>query len=284
MDVSTYPSAAAWLDLVSPLLLPAEAENNLLLGIAQQLAEESPAEPRGVKLWSVRHESEIVGAALMTPPHNIVLSRQPDEALAALAKAMVESQVLAPGVVGPDDIPERFARSYARLAGAGHRLRMRQRIHACRKVAKVPAAPGEFRLADDGDLPRLGEWWSAFADEVGAAQKTDDSQAIVRRIIDRQRLFVWASGGEVVSCAGVTRPTRHGIAVYFVYTPNEHRGRGFATSCVAELTGRMLQSGRRFCCLYTDRANPTSNAVYERIGYEPVCESEWVEFVPAKAS
>jgi predicted GNAT family acetyltransferase len=98
-------------------------------------------------------------------------------------------------------------------------------------------------------------------------------------MIDRRVILLWERDGVGVSCANIARRTPHGAAVAFVYTPPEHRSRGYATSCVAELTQRQLDAGAAFCCLYTDLANPTSNAIYARIGYRPVCDSEWWEFV-----
>jgi predicted GNAT family acetyltransferase len=65
-----------------------------------------------------------------------------------------------------------------------------------------------------------------------------------------------------------------------VYTPPQLRGRGYATSLVAELSRALLDAGRRFCFLYTDLANPTSNAIYERIGYVKVAEAAMVAFGP----
>jgi uncharacterized protein len=76
----------------------------------------------------------------------------------------------------------------------------------------------------------------------------------------------------------VQRETVSGICVSMVYTPPDLRSQGYATSCVAALTQRMLDSGKKFCCLYTDLTNPTSNAIYQKIGYEPVCHSEDLVF------
>jgi predicted GNAT family acetyltransferase len=63
------------------------------------------------------------------------------------------------------------------------------------------------------------------------------------------------------------------MTVSGVYTPPELRCKGYATSCVAELSRNILQSGKKFCMLYTDLANPTSNSIYMKIGYWPVCDS-----------
>jgi predicted GNAT family acetyltransferase len=72
----------------------------------------------------------------------------------------------------------------------------------------------------------------------------------------------------------------HGIAINAVYTPPELRGRGYATGCVASLSARMLDEGRTFCVLYTDLANPTSNAIYARIGYRGIRDFELYDLSP----
>jgi predicted GNAT family acetyltransferase len=65
-----------------------------------------------------------------------------------------------------------------------------------------------------------------------------------------------------------------------VYTPREHRGRGYGSAVTAAASGLVLDRGMRFCFLYTDLANPTSNGIYMRIGYEPVCDSRELAFSP----
>ena len=89
------------------------------------------------------------------------------------------------------------------------------------------------------------------------------------------------TSGRVVSVSGWGGPTPNGIRVGPVYTPPELRGRGYATALVAELSQTLLDGGRSFVFLYTDLANPTSNAIYERIGYVRVAESAMIEFRPA---
>ena len=60
--------------------------------------------------------------------------------------------------------------------------------------------------------------------------------------------------------------------VQLVFTPPELRGHGFASACVAVVTARELAAGRT-PMLYTDLTNPTSNAIYQRIGYRWVTEA-----------
>ena len=94
----------------------------------------------------------------------------------------------------------------------------------------------------------------------------------------RQRgVFLWEDDGAPVSMAGYSGPTPNGIRVVAVYTPPHLRGRGYATTCVAALSQRLLEGGRKLVFLFTDLANPTSNHIYQEIGYEPACDiSEYV--------
>jgi predicted GNAT family acetyltransferase len=75
-----------------------------------------------------------------------------------------------------------------------------------------------------------------------------------------------------------TFPTDNGMTVGGVYTPPELRGKGYATSCVAELSRNILQSGKKFCVLTTDLANPTSNSIYIKIGYKPIGDNSFYIF------
>jgi predicted GNAT family acetyltransferase len=126
------------------------------------------------------------------------------------------------------------------------------------------------------------EWLQAFEAEALSFLEPDEDRA--RRTIEyrltaeRAGLMLWEDG-DVVSVAGFGGETPNGIRIGPVYTPPELRGRGYATALVAELSSKLLAEGRRFCFLYTDLANPTSNAIYERIGYVRVCESAEIAFV-----
>lgn len=277
MHIVADRSPADWLRRVSAQLERAEAENNLLLGLAMQAMEEPKRLASDLTLLSVIGADGVVGAA-MRNRYNLVLTRLPDEALALLAEHLAACGVRFPGVIGPDDMAARFLRQWCTHVGGRAGLRQRQRIYECRRVAPVEESTGVFRTAAERDIPMLAEWWTAFHVEVGAAQMNDDPVAAVRRMVQRDDVGVWEAAGCAVSCAATVRRTPHGVVVAFVYTPPDRRGRGYATSCVAQLTRANLAAGAEFCCLYTDLSNPTSNAIYARIGYRRVCDSAWWGF------
>jgi len=229
-------------------------------------------------LGSVADGDTVVGAAFSALPRVLILSRMSEISLTTLADLLAAAGHRFPGVVGPADSPATFARLWSQSTRATSHLYMRQMIHSCREACRPQRAAGDFRAAESGDVPQLARWWVAFNQDVGNTHIPDNPAAEVQRMIDESRLYVWDDGGAIVSCAAIVRWTPQGAVIAFVYTPPDLRGRGYATSCVAELTDRQLRNGREFCCLYTDLANPTSNAIYTRIGYRPVCGAEWWEF------
>jgi len=122
----------------------------------------------------------------------------------------------------------------------------------------------------------LSEWCVQFCLDARIEDETAYFKSQVPRKILDQSLFVWEDN-EVVSMAGIERETPHGVAISWVYTPSRLRKSGYATSCVAALTQRMLDSGKQFCCLYTDLSNSTSNSIYQKISYQPICDvQDWV--------
>ncbi len=42
-------------------------------------------------------------------------------------------------------------------------------------------------------------------------------------------------------------------------------------------------TGKKFTALFTDLANPTSNSIYQRIGYRPICNFDCYQFSAAKS-
>jgi predicted GNAT family acetyltransferase len=219
----------------------------------------------------VRDTEGILICAFRTLPERLCLTRaRRTEALPALA---ADANATNPGmreVIGPEPTVAAFAQILAELRGKRAHRRMSQRIYVLRVVDPVePRPPGRFRVADAGDLDLIIHWVKDFLVDIG--ERGDPREISEVRIRDR-KFFLWED--EVpVSMAAWAGKTPSGVRVNFVYTPPERRGRGYATVCVAALSQLLLDKGNKYCCLYTDLANPVSNAVYQRIGYRPVCDS-----------
>jgi uncharacterized protein len=276
VKVVRHDTAAEFLAKAGDWLERAEAENNLILGIAAFFAPYSGQVKIEPYLLTTQDDKMIVAAALMTPPHRLLITRMPHPAVTLLVEHLLAEGASVPGVLGPRECARLFAENWVGRTGSSSRLKMRERIYACESVLLPILSRGDLRTATRYDEPLLIEWAGEFCREAKIEDETIYTQAQIPKIIAQERLHVWEDG-EPVSMADLRRETAHGIAVSLVYTPPRWRNKGYASSCVASLTKRMLDNGKRFCCLFTDLTNPTSNSIYQRIGYGEICDvDDWI--------
>jgi len=268
--IRRHESADAFLERAARWLLEAEAEHNLLLGLTAQLREGDHGYESPIYLATIEAQGRVEGCAFRTPPFKLGLTRLPLDALPALVEDIAGVYDTLPAVLGPPPVAERFAQLWSERRQTPRRLAMRQRIFSLERVKPAArAVPGELRVAEAADLPLVRGWAEAF--ERDANVFSGHSNALMTRLVARGAVYLWCD--EEIRCmAAAMAPTPNGVRIGFVYTPEELRGRGYATACTLAASQRLLDEGRRFCFLYADLANPTSNAIYERIGYEPVCD------------
>lgn len=166
------------------------------------------------------------------------------------------------------------------MPGVSVKLSKRMRVFEARSVANLPLSLGKMRFARPDDHPLMARWIVGLSEALGEPVSFDDAKSRAEKLIKDQQLYVWDNKGPV-SIAGVSRPMRNGTTIGAVYTPPEHRGKGYATSCVLLLTKKLLSDGYSFCSLYTDLSNPTSNSIYIKIGYVPIGDALELDFSPA---
>jgi predicted GNAT family acetyltransferase len=277
LRILDHPTAAALLAHAGAALERSEAENGLILGICASPPASMPSPPTWL---SIDAASGPVAVALRTPPFNLLLSRAPDEAMDALVEALVARGAELPGVTAPAETARAFAERWCRARGVTSSVTMTQGLYELtRVVPPASPAPGALRLARADDVELVAAWMAGFA--VDGRLPGHEGEVLRRSAAARVAggaLFLWDDGGAPVSMASLQGATRHGIRVSFVYTPRERRGRGYASACVASVSERALAGGSRFCTLYTDLSNPTSNGIYQRLGYRRIGEAAMVAF------
>jgi hypothetical protein len=286
MRIVQHLDIESFVERAMPLLLAHEAHNHLILGLCAELTH-NPATfgPEAPLLITVEDGDVVVFAALQTPPNKLVLSHtRHTGAIEALVEELSRSERPLPGVLGPRSVAEPFGRRWTARRGGCVEQGMPQRIYQLTSVRPPPPPPGHMRLATEADRPLLERWFSAFRAEVYPGADPGDSQRTVTRWLtspDRQ-LYLWEVDAPV-AMAGAAGPTPHGVRISAVYTPPEHRRRGYASALVAAISQSQLAAGKRCCFLYADLNNPTSNHVYQAIGFEPVVDSVELRFVPREA-
>jgi len=282
MDVIRFESVAAYRAFAGDFLVAREAEHNLIFGIASQI-EADPSQFAGQPyLAAVVDDGQVIGAALRTPPWRIILSMfdgEPDAVAAALAADLAGAPL--PGMVGPTASTTAFATAWAGATGASITLTRHERAFRLRHVIPPRPAPGHMQRALPEHRDLLAAWLLAFEIEAHTAPPgPTDHDAVADRWIRGigRTAWLWVDAGRPVSLTGVGGLTPNGIRVGPVYTPPEARGRGYASNLVAEASQLQLDGGRSFVFLFTDLANPTSNKIYQEIGYEPVIDIDEYAF------
>jgi len=240
--------------------------------------------PTGFPCWwlTVHEGGRVVGVAMRTAPfrpHPIYLLPMPSAAVLELARALHARGEQVDGVNGALPGAVEMGEEIARLTGRTASIGESQRLFDLPQLIPPAPVPGALRTAGEGDLPVCGAWFRAFhADAAAQAGRTSDPHAgehftdddVLARI-EAGHVHLWEVEGDVVHLTGHSAPAFGVVRVGPVYTPAEHRGRGYASAAVAEVSERALAAGHR-ACLFTDRANPTSNRIYEALGYRHLAD------------
>jgi RimJ/RimL family protein N-acetyltransferase len=220
--------------------------------------------------WYTEPDGTVSGAFVQTPPRPVLLSDLPDAAARSLAGVLRDSGRPLSGIDGPLPAAKTIADSWCALTGATAVAGARHQLYLLGELTgPAPAPPGAARVATSADLDLLTGWFTQFAHEVG-----DQVISVERAVSDRLSyggLTLWEVDGAPVSMAGITRLLEgDGIRVAPVYTPKELRGRGYAGAVTTAVCRDAFDRGAREVSLFTDVANPTSNALYQRLGFRPL--------------
>lgn len=285
MQVTTYSSPADFLAKVKSFLEQEEVKNGLMLGIVSGLVQHPERIRQAPYLAAIEDDKGLALAAMITPPFNVVIysdrpTAQQNSLLTALAASLPAAGFNPPGVMAPIELAVPFAEIWSKRTEKTFRLKLNLRAFELRQVIwpKLPA--GKFREAIESDIPVITDFLQKFEEEAHAKVAASSYESAARQRIADKFIFVWEDeAGQVVSMAAKSRPTERGVTVGLVYTPPELRGFGYASACVASLSQYLLDEGFQYCTLFTDLANPTSNSIYQKMGYKPVGDFAEYEFV-----
>lgn len=280
--LTLHSTSASFLATTQAALEKEEALNSLILSIALRLLDQPDAysaNPAYLATW--QHGNTVTYAAVMTPPYGLLVSSM-NEALDGPVKAVVESLIAGgwpvPSVNAPAAAAAHFARLWSQRTGQSYHSALRERLFELTAVTFPPTPPGVFRKAEMRDIPTLARWIEAFTAEAVPFDPPPNGERIATRRLDV--FSVWDDNGPVSMMAN-NRNTTNLANIGFVYTPPELRGHGYATAMVAAGSQSLLDAGRERCVLFTDLSNPTSNSIYQKIGYRPIADFEFFRFEPS---
>lgn len=294
MKLVRYGDVDAFYERVEAFLLAREAEHNLLLGISATLLQQPGYYSTQPYLATVEQDGEIALVAMRTPPHPIVLSLPASNAIVDEALDLVVREAQATygdglnGIHGPSALSLGFAERWRAATGRAYSVSMREPIFRLDAVIPVVGVAGTMRAATEADRALLEHWVVVFQDEAlpPTAIRVPPAHWVTNSLMPPMRgVVLWVDdAGQPVTMVGYRRSTPNGATIGPVYTPPEQRRRGYASACVAAVSQQLLDEGRRFCFLFTDQSNPTSNHIYQAIGYQHVGDVAVYDFDATVAS
>ncbi len=265
-DLTRYLAAAG------EFLRSRPAENTVQLTVVERLRARGPGTfgPAAPLFgWWTSASGAVCGAVLETPPWPMLLTSTPRGSIAPLAQVLADDGRSLAGIHAEPQVAENFAAQWHQRTGALAEVAMRERLFRLGELTPPSPPPrGRARTATAADRDLLVTWFEAFGKET----RTTDSDAAesVRDRLGHAGLTLWEVEGNAVSLAGMTRQVAGMVRVGPVYTPAQSRRRGYGAAVTAAVSRSALRAGAGEVLLFTDLANPTSNALYQRLGYRPV--------------
>lgn len=268
---------------VGGFLLQQELINNVIIGLVSRMIHQG--ETFGdVFLAHVENRAGDILAATMCIDGRVILSHVLDmTSVPPMVEAFTERYKSLTDVVGTAEASTVFAELWQQKSGQPFRIQMEMGLYQLDAVIPPQNVSGEVRAATASDFEMLVDWFINFGHDTGLGTNYSRDEACrnIRSKLEKPILGgirIWMDEGKSVSMAAATRELPHGGNISLVYTPNEFRGRGYASAVTAHVSQEILDLGKSFCCLSTDMANPTSNKIYQTIGYKFVGNHRRLEF------
>jgi predicted GNAT family acetyltransferase len=276
MRACLHAGATELLTVADPFLGADPFSANVIAVVAARVAADGTNSGQD-RLWATVQggDGRILGVAMHTPPRALFVSRMPDEAAVVLADALADRGRILPGVSGARDATTAFADRWAARTGHCSTVVTKMRMYRLRELGRPRDVTGHASLSSvSDDVVVVADWLAAFHQEATPHAPAEAWRQFAERRITSGEIHLWRDNGAPVSLAGVSAPGAGVARVGPVYTPAGFRRRGYGAAITAEASAAAIAGGARHVVLYTDLANPTSNAIYQSIGYEPDHDAE----------
>ena len=285
MKVEFYDDVNRFNELVFPFLLKYEAENNLLFSILNVLKEDlyRYGDKKPI-LTFITENDNIKLVSIRTPPHKQILSYTDNlQSIDVLTDVLIKKNIDIPGVLGFKEGAEKFVKLWCEKKGIKSKLINNERIYKLEHVEETTLGKKKFVKATKSNENIVLQWAKKFMLEAfpeRSQEMIEQSMKRLKKAILKGKIYLLLDNNKPVSMAQKAGRTPNGNSVNFVYTPPTLRRRGYATECVAKLSKEILKEGNKFCFLFTDLKNPTSNSIYQKVGYRSVIDVDEFQFIP----
>ena len=286
MEAKFYENVEEFYNVAYPFLLKHEAENNLPLAILISLKKsKNYYEEEKPLLFSLINNKELELIALRTPPHDLLISYTDNlEHINALVDELFKRKEKLPGVLSFKEAADTFANLWCEKNSLKCNLFRKERVFKLERVSKVCLGDRHFSVASKAHQTLVLKWMEEMMREAlidVTDEVIDQSKKTFAKEFEENRssFYLLFDDSEPISMVRKAGKTPNGNFVNYVYTPLSLRRKGYATECVAKLSKKLLEEGNKYCFLFTDLSNPTSNSIYQKIGYRPVIDENHYKFL-----
>lgn len=263
-----------------PFLIQHDDKFSLFLGVLQGIKE---GKYENSFMGTIEENGELLALFQMTPPHplNIIFVNESkkDACIDLSINEFINQSLHIESIISVKEWAYQFAEKWQEKTGQSFSILMDQGLYRLDQVDEsLEMSPGAWRYATVEDALLIEKWYSLFEKDIGLP-KTDplEIKKRVKIMLDAKEAFFWENEGKIVSMMKKARPSAHGVTVSLVFTPKVERKKGYARTMVAAGSKELLKEFQ-FCVLYTDMLNPTSNKIYQEIGYKKVVDSVHLKF------
>ncbi|MFX0146478.1 MAG: GNAT family N-acetyltransferase [Candidatus Hodarchaeota archaeon] len=286
MERKFYTDIDEFNELVFAFLVQREAENNLILAILDGLKKDIHRYGQETPLLFLISENDLIKlVSIRTPPFDLIISYTDDlNTIDLLIEKLIQRGEILPGVLSFKDAADKFSRIWAKKSKIKSKLLRSERVYKLEKVAENTIGDKVFINAtkkyEAFVLKSVKEMMLEALIEV-SEERVQETVQFFRNQMDEGRSTIYLLIGDdnnplsIVNKAG---KTPNGNFINFVYTPPHLRRKGYATEIVAKISKMLLEEGNKYCFLFTDLSNPTSNSIYQKVGYRPVIDMNHYKF------
>ncbi|MDF2908286.1 MAG: hypothetical protein K0R34_3607, partial [Herbinix sp.] len=283
-----YSNADLFLKEYEATLLEREAAAQLLLYFAHQCLS---GHDTGKELFGVVIEENNV-ALLFGIIRGVdliiftVTKENEGDAANALADYLGNSHIVIGGLNARQNLCQSFIERYRKYLKGTFIQKLGTDIMELRQINEIKPVAGNQRLAVSEDSKLVADWMIQF--QIEALMDEADYEAALRRanqLIECKELYLYVDEDhQAVSMAAAARRLVHGMGITYVFTPEEHRGKGYAAANIFYLSKTLLEQGFEFCTLYVDKKNPLSTRAYEKVGYQVIEDNYEYKIIPLETS
>ena len=272
LSVELVEEPASALERVDPFLADDPVARNLPATLLPAAIDGG----RSIRCWVARDGQRVVGLVLQTDPDRFAMAFADSPAVARrLGDAVGAEASDLPSVRGEVGVVAAFAGAYAAATGRPATAAEAQRLYVL-DALRDSDVPGRVRLGTAADKETVARWAEGFVTDTGFGTAGDVTTMLARLAAGDIRVWV---DDDVPVAMGMSAPVAYGVSrVGWIYTPVEHRGRGYGSAVTAAVTAEQLAGDATTCMLYAQLSNPTSNRIYRRPGYRAVSEDLGYDF------